>query len=513
MLIPLPSPSGSVLTHCGTAKGADVTDFDSSTVVPAHSAAIATVNGALESAHSLRRILRLRDLVFMVMGTVIGSGIFLVPGAVLRAVSNSVPLALSVWLAGGVLSLLGALTYGELTAMKPQAGGLYVFIRDGYGALTAFLFGWTVFFVISSGSVATLAVAFSNYLNELVHLSPLNLKIVAVLMILIVTVVNVLGTRKSANLLNVTTAIKISALVLVSTLLCCQGKHSVLGEGTFSGHPAAGITGFGLAMISVLWAYEGWQYATYCAGETVDAQKTFPLAFLIGTTGLIAIYMFANLGYLRALGTTGVAASSRVAATSLGVVMAHGAGKIIAVAILISMFSAANALILNAPRVCYAMAKDGLFFKALSRVHPSFGTPAVAVCAAGLWSSVLAASGTFEQLLTYVVFVGWIFYALAAASIFRYRKRFPDVERPYRVPFYPWTPLLFIAAALALVANTIATQPVRAAVGIGIVILGVPVYAFWRRSGRRGAGIDVCLTELDRQKNQTSGTKTSSNQR
>jgi APA family basic amino acid/polyamine antiporter len=429
----------------------------------------------------LRRILGLWDLVLMIVGTVIGSGIFLVPGAVLRAVGNSVPVALAVWLAGGALSLLGALTYGELSAMKPQAGGLYVFIRDCYGPFPAFLFGWTMFFVISSGSIATLAVAFGNYLGEFVQLSTLAIKNVAILMILVITVVNVLGTRQSANLLNVTSAIKVGAILAVGTVLLVRGTHSVLGGGTSEHHGAPGIVGFGLAMISVLWAYEGWQYVTYTAGETVNPQRIFPLAFLIGTGALIAIYLFANLGYVAALGASGVSESTRVAASALGAVVSQGAGKLVAVAILISMFSAANAIILNAPRVYYAMAKDGLFFDSLSRIHPRFGTPALAVCAAGVWSAILAASGTYEQLLTYVVFIGWIFYALAAAALFVYRKRWPDLVRPYRVPCYPLTPIAFIVAALALVGNTIATQPLRAAMGLGIVFLGAPAYFFWRR--------------------------------
>jgi basic amino acid/polyamine antiporter, APA family len=439
-------------------------------------------------ATQLRRILGMQDLVLMIVGTVIGSGIFLVPGAVLRAVGNSVPMALTVWLAGGVLSLLGALTYGELSAMKPQAGGLYVYIRDCYGPFPAFLFGWTMFFVISSGSIATLAVAFGNYLGEFVQLSALAVKIVAVLMILVITVVNVLGTRQSANLLNVTTAIKVGAILVVSTVLLFRGSHAVFGERNSTIAGAPGVVGFGLAMISVLWAYEGWQYVTYTAGETVNPQRIFPLAFLIGTGALIGIYLFANLGYVAALGASGVAESTRVAASALGLVVSHSAGKLVAVAILISMFSAANANILNAPRVYYAMAKDGLFFQALSRVHPKFGTPALAVSAAGIWSAILAASGTYEQLLTYVVFIGWIFYALAAAALFIYRKRSPDLPRPYRVPGYPLTPVVFIVAALALVANTIATQPLRAAVGLGIVFLGAPAYAFWRRHGTNPDG-------------------------
>jgi basic amino acid/polyamine antiporter, APA family len=443
----------------------------------------ADLKAASEPANQLRRILGISDLVLMIVGTVIGSGIFLVPGVVLRAVGNSVPIALLVWLVGGVLSLLGALTYGELSAMKPQAGGLYVYIRDCFGPFPAFLFGWTMFFVISAGSVATLAVAFANYLGEFVQLSPWQVKIVAILMISAITVVNVLGTRQSANLLNVTTAVKVGAILLFGTMLLWRGTHSVFGEANSAIGQTPRIVGFGLAMISVLWAYEGWQYATYTAGETVNAQRIFPLAFLIATAALIAIYIFANLGYLAALGTSGVAGSTRVAASALGVVVSHGAGKLVAIAILISMFSAANAIILNAPRVYYAMAKDGLFFISLSRVHPRFGTPALAVCAAAIWSALLAASGTYEQLLTYVVFIGWIFYALAAASIFIYRKRFPAMARPYRVPGYPFTPALFIVAALSLVINTMATQPLRAAIGLGIVLLGAPAFLLWRRSG------------------------------
>jgi APA family basic amino acid/polyamine antiporter len=424
----------------------------------------------------------MRDLVLMIIGTVIGSGIFLVPGTIMRDVGNSVTLALGVWLAGGILSLLGALTFGELSAMKPRAGGLYVFIRDCFGPFPAFLFGWTMFFVISSGSIATLAVAFGNYLGEFVQLSRLGSTVVAVLVILVITAINIRGTRQSADLISVTTAIKVFAILLFSSILLWYGKIPVFGNSNTENHPGSGLSGFGLAMISVLWAYEGWQYVTYTAGETVDPQRTFPRAFLIGTTALVSMYLFANLGYLCVLGPAGVANSPRVAAAALSTVISHGAGRLVAVAILISMFSAANAIMLNAPRVYYAMAKDGIFFRSLSQVHPKYGTPALAISAAGIWSAVLAVSGTFDQLLTYVVFVAWIFYALSAASVFIYRRRYPNLARPYRVPAYPLTPIVFILAALALVANTIFTQPYRAALGLGIVFLGAPAYLFWRRT-------------------------------
>jgi APA family basic amino acid/polyamine antiporter len=433
--------------------------------------------------NALARVLGFRDIVLLVIGTVIGSGIFLVPGAVLRPLGNSVPLAMSVWITGGILSLLGALTYGELSAMKPEAGGLYVYIRDCFGPLLAFLFGWTLFFVISAGSVATLAVAFSGYLKEFIPLNAVAAKLVSVLVIAVIAATNVRSTRGSANLQNVTTAIKVGAILLMGGALLFLGKHSALGGGTslpFSaGHYASG---FGLAMISVLWAYEGWQYATFSAGETINPQRSFPLAFLVGSAALIAIYLFANVGYLAALGPQGVALSDRVAATAMSTVIGAGAAKLVAFAIMISMFSAANSIVLTAPRVYYAMARDGLFFSRLSVVHPRYGTPAFAVIAAATWAAILAATGTFEQLLTYVVFIGWIFYALAAASVFVYRRREPDAVRPYRVPGYPVTPLVFIVAAIALVANTVISQPRRAAVGLAIVLAGAPVYAIWRRN-------------------------------
>ncbi len=389
---------------------------------------------------------------------------------------------MAVWLTGGVLSLLGAMTYGELSAMKPQAGGLYVYIRDCFGPFLAFLFGWTLFFVISAGSIATLAVAFSAYFAEFLPLAPAMAKLVSVLMIAVITVVNVRGTRGSADLQNVTTATKVFAILLMGAALLWLGnsfattpaRPAHLSLGTYA-------SGFGLAMISVLWAYEGWQYATFSAGETINPQRNFPLAFLVGSAALIGIYLFANFGYLAALGPEGVANSNRVAASAVSLAIGPVAAKLVALTILISMFSAANSLVLTAPRVYYAMAKDGLFFKKLSEVHPRFGTPAFAVIAVASWAAILALSGTFEQLLTYVIFIGWIFYALAAASVFVYRKSDPHAQRPYKVPGYPVTPSIFILAALVLVVNTIVTQPGRAAVGLGIVLAGAPVYLIWRR--------------------------------
>lgn len=435
---------------------------------------------------TLKRTLTLADLVFIVIGTTIGSGIFLVPATVLRQTGDAVGLAMLVWVIAGVLSLLGALTYGELGAANPEAGGLYVYLRDAFGPLPAFLYGWTAFTVIGSASTATLAVAFTGYLRQLMPVSPMAGKVVSVAMIAVVMLINVRGARQGANVQGVSTALKAGAIVLMSVLLLVLGRGwSMPGITLWPDAPAGSVfTGLGLAMIGVLWAYEGWQYATFSAGETVDAQRVFPRGIILGTALIIAVYVLANLAYIAALGAQGAAQSERIAAEAVASVLGPAAGGIIAVVILVSMFSAANGLVLTAPRMYYAMARDGVFFAKLGEVHPRYGTPAVAIIASCLWAMVLAASGTFEQLLTYVVFTGWIFYALGALAIFVYRRRGASGATTFRTPGYPLTPILFVLSAAAIVINTIVTQPGRAALGLAMVAIGVPVYFIWKRPGR-----------------------------
>src|SRR2546426_344934 len=346
---------------------------------------------------TLARTLGLRDLILIVVGTVIGSGIFTVPGAVLRQTEGDVGVALLVWLLGGALSLVGALAYGELGAMLPEAGGGYVYIREAFGRLPAFLLGWTLFLVIGTGSMATLAVAFSNYLGQFVALGP--------------------------------------------------GQTNVAAN----------------------------------AGEAIDPQRTFPRGIVAGTVILIGIYLFANVGYLAALGPAGVAGTDRVAAAAVSALFGPGVARLVAAAILVSMFSATNGLILTTSRVYYAMARDGLFFRRLAEVHPRFGTPAFAIVAGSVWAMLLAVTGTFEELFTYVIFAAWIFYALGVASVLVLRRRRPEAPRPFRVPGYPVTPWLFILAAAAIVGSTIWARPVRSGIGLGIIVLGLPAYVWWKR--------------------------------
>jgi APA family basic amino acid/polyamine antiporter len=431
---------------------------------------------------TLHRTLTLRDLILIVIGTVIGSGIFLVPGLVIRQTGGSIGVALLVWLAAGILSLLGALTYGEMGASKPDAGGLYVYLRDALGPLPAFLYGWTMFFVIGSGSAATLAVAFTNYLGQFVTLSPIAAKVAAVLMIAVVMVINVRGTRQGANVQGVATAIKVGGILVMSALLLAVGngfsRTPNAWPAVWNGSLFAGV---GLAMIGVLWAYEGWQYVTFSAGETKDPQRVFPLGIGIGTALVIGIYVLANIGYIAALGADGAMNSERIAAQSMAGLFGPAAGKLIAAIILVSMFSAANGITLTAPRLYYSMSRDGVFFAKLAEVHPRFNTPAIAIVTSSVWAMVLAATGTFQQLLTYVVFVGWIFYAFGALAIFVYRRREPNLARPFMTPGYPLTPILFVLSAAAIVINTIVTQPKNVIFAIALMALGVPAYYMWRR--------------------------------
>ena len=430
----------------------------------------------------LVRMLGTADLAFTAIGIVIGSGIFLVPGLVLANAGTNTLLALGVWTAGGLLSFFGALTYAELGAMRPEAGGIYVYIRDAFGPLPAFLYGWSAFFVIATGSVATLAVAFSTYVGQLIPMSPVTARIVSVGLIAILAVLNVRGTRRSITLQNYTTVTKLVGLGGLALLLIALGDPGAVMTTPASAAPTG--RGLGAAMISVLWAYEGWQYVTCLAGEARDPQRTFPRAITLALAGVATLYIVTNFGYVAALGPTAVAQSDRVAADALTATVGSGAAAVVSALILVSILSSTNASVLSPSRIYYAMARDGVFFARLSEVSPRFGTPAFAILAGAGWAMVMAATGSFDQLLTYVVFAAWIFYGLGALSIFVYRRKLPDAPRPFRVPGYPVTPLLFVASAAALVLNTIASQPGRAGIGLAVVLSGIPAYYWWRRTTR-----------------------------
>jgi APA family basic amino acid/polyamine antiporter len=280
---------------------------------------------------------------------------------------------------------------------------------------------------------------------------------------------------------NVMTLLKVVALLIVSGLLLFVGNGLEEARLTSSSVETLSFTAMGAAMVGVLWAYEGWHYSTFSAGETIDAQRTFPRAIIVGTAALVGIYVLVNIAYIAALGLQRGAQSERIAVEAIEVILGARAGGLIALIILISIFSSANGGVLTATRAYFAMAQDGVFFRKMAEIHPRWKTPTFAIVASCIWAAALAATGTFEELLTYVVFAGWTFYALAAASIFWYRRREPQAIRPFVTPGYPWTPILFIIAAASIVLNTVFVHPGRAMIGAGLVMLGAPAFWLWKR--------------------------------
>jgi APA family basic amino acid/polyamine antiporter len=423
-------------------------------------------------------------VVGILIGTVIGSGIFIVP-AEIAGLLKAPLLILSVWVVGGLLSFFGALCFAELGAAYPEAGGMYVFLREGYGRLIAFLFGWALFFVIDTGSIATLSMAFSSkYLPYFVPLSPVGIKLVALVLITALVAVNYVGTRYGAALQNTLMFIKFGAIVAVTgvVFLFADGNSANFATPAVSQVATTGIVGaFGLALVRSLWAYKGWEVTTFSAGELKNPARNLPLGLFAGTLLVIALYLATNLAYLYVFPAGVLATSTRVAADAMKLVVGPIGGSIIAVVILCSIAGAANGNVLTAPRVFFAMAKDGLFFPKLAAVHPKFLTPHVSILATGAWAAVLSLSGTFEQLATYVIFGQWIFFGLTAGAVMVLRRTRPDLARPYRTPGYPFTPILFILAALFISVNTLILQPINALAGLGIIVLGVPAYLYWQR--------------------------------
>ena len=433
----------------------------------------------------LVRTLNRRDLTLLVVGSMIGSGIFFAPAIIDRQLQGASGLVLLAWIAGGALSFCGALTLAELTTMKPEAGGLYIFIRDCFGPLPAFLYGWTLFFIIYSGTAATLAAAFTDNLRRLLPMSPAEAKGVGIGFLAVLTAINVWGTRQASDVQNVVSLTKLGSLFTIGVILLTKTHHTsdlrVLSANTMNWSTSSA---FGLALVSILWAYEGWQYASYSAGEARDPGRDFPHAFLVGTITVTVIYLFMNIAYIWALGADGVAQSSNVAADAVSLAVGRRSAALVVIAIAISVFGGANGLMLSNPRVFYAMARDELFFARLATVHPRFHTPVFAIVAGCAWAVLLLLTGTFENLLVYVIFAGWLFYALAAACIFVYRRRQPELPRPYHVPGYPWTPAVFVLTSAALAINTVVRKPGSSLAGLGVIALGIPAYAMWVRSSR-----------------------------
>ncbi len=438
-----------------------------------------------DSPQELPRALGLADSALLVIGSIIGSGIFLTPSNIARTV-HSVEWLLLVWVVGGILSFCGALTYAELGAAFPRAGGIYIFLQEAYGPLLAFLYGWCAFFVTQSGSIATLASAFSIYLGYLVPLSPLMAKIFAVSCIALLTLINCLGVRAGAWVQNILTLIKIGSLSGISVVLFSSTRGSVLHFRSDQSHSAPfSWSAFGIAMIAALWAYEGWHLLTYTAGEVKNPQKNITRGLLLGTTAVIILYLTANLAYLYVLPFDRIASSSRVASDSMEVAIGPLGGTLIALAILISVSGAMNSNVLAGPRVYFAMARQKLFFAQVARVHPRFQVPVVSIVIQGAWAMFLTLVGSFDRLFSYVIFVAWGFYAMGGAAVLVLRWKRPELQRPYRVWGYPFVPLLFVVMASSIVLNTVFNDFKNSFWGLLVVLTGLPAYFYWNRKVRR----------------------------
>ena len=420
----------------------------------------------------------------IVVGTIIGSGIFLVPHNVAQQV-GSVGKVFLVWTVGGVLALAGSLSLAELGAATPEAGGVYIYLRDAYGKLAAFLYGWAALLVIESGGIATLAVAFSIYSTSFFPLTLVEQKLVAIAVITVLTLVNIAGVRHATWVQTVFTIAKLSGLAIIVgfALFAHHVTPAVLAPDAGPLHTSA--SAFGVALIGVLWAYHGWHHLAYVAGEVKNPGKVLPRSFLLGVVVVVIAYLSANFAYLRVIPLPLMAQDSyqRVAAKTMEIFWGpHGAAFVSAL-ILCSMFGAANGNILGGARAYFAMARDRVMFAAVGRIHPRFETPHVALLIQGVWSIVLAASGTYQQLYTYVVFTAWIFFAAAALAVVVLRRKRPQLARPFRV--HAALPVAFAVAALAIILNSLVRSPRESGIGLGLVLLGVPVYFLWTSVGRR----------------------------
>ena len=432
---------------------------------------------------TLRREITLFGLTMVVIGSCIGSGIFLTPSQVAGHLPSPF-LILAVWGTGGLIAMCGALVYAELSGMFPEAGGAYVFLREAYGDLAAFLYGWSALFVIASGAVAALCIACANYLSFLFPMTAPMVKIVAVLLAVIITIINVLRVKAGAWFNSVFTGLKLLGILGIIIAGFFWGEPRLASQSGITPSSTSLTAAFGLGLIGVLWSYGGWQTASFVAGETKNPQRVVPRGTILGTLIVVIVYLLVNLAYLFLLPVDKIAGSDSLAADALSTVIPAG-GLIIAMIIAMATFGTASAYTLAVPRIYYAMARDRLFFRSIARVHSKFRTPANAILIQSAWAIALMIFwGTFENVITYVVFTDWIFFGSIAFSVILFRHRRKDLKRPYRTWGYPVTPLIFVFAAVFFVVNTLIQRPLQAWAGLLLMGVGtVLFFLFKKKSG------------------------------
>lgn len=415
----------------------------------------------------------------ILVGSTIGSGIFRVPSVVAGDVGTVGAIAL-LWILGGVVALVGALTIAELAVMFPRSGGIYVFLREAYGPLPAFLFGWTELLVIRPSALGAIAMLFAEYVEEFVPMSGTAVRLVAAAAILLLAAANIRSVQWGAMVQNLSTVAKVTALVGLALLAFLLGDPSL---GAFAEAPELAPRswgGFGVALIAVLWAYDGWADLTFMGGEVRDPSRTLPRALLGGTLAIVVIYLVVNAAYLFVLSVDDMSGRPLVAADAARRIFGEPGAAIVAAMVLLSAFGALNGATMTGPRIFFAMADDGLFFRPIASVHPTYRTPWAAIGLAAALGIGYVSLRTFEQLADSFILGIWPFYALAVGAVFRLRRTHPDIPRPYRTVGYPLVPLAFLVASLAMLLNAVVEQPVSTLFGFGVILLGVPVFYAWR---------------------------------
>jgi basic amino acid/polyamine antiporter, APA family len=428
----------------------------------------------------LPRTLGLMDALSIVIGVTIGGGIFLVPNLVAQQL-KSVPWILAVWIFAGVISFFGALACAELGCAIPATGGQYVYLREAYGPLIGFLCGWSMFTVSRTAQVAWLAVTLAIYSSYFLPLSPITSKLLGIGAIAIFMLVNYRGVKAGAAVQNVFAFAKVAGLLVIIAAAFLWGK----GAASPSTAPAGfSVSSFGVALIACVLAYDGWVQLTFVAGEIRNPQRNILLSLAIGSLVCIAIYVLANIAYLRVLSIPEIAGSDRVAAAVAERTIGSRGGALVSLTILVSILGTLNGCFLTSPRVYYAQASDGLFFRRFADIQPRYQTPSFAIVAQGVWATVLVITGSYETLVDYAMFALWLSYALMVAGVIVLRRKRPELPRPYRMWGYPVTPFLFLAITAWFVINMLITRPVPSLAGLALIATGVPVYFVWANKGR-----------------------------
>ena len=443
---------------------------------------------------AFRRELGRFDTAMVVVGGIIGAGIFINPYIVAQRL-DSPALVMAAWLAGGVVALAGALTFAELGTLFPQAGGHYAYLRDAYHPLAGFLYGWGLLLMIECGAIAAVGITFAEYTLRLVGRPATGSQALAILAIVVVAAVNYVGVKPGSRVLNAFVVLKLIPIaLLIAAGLLLPGVEPAVATTSAAGEGEGGallLFAFGAALIPVMFSYGGWQNANYVAEEMKDPVRDMPVSLLVGTGLVVLVYGLVNFVYLKTLGHGGLAGSLTPAADSAHALFGGVGDFLITLGIAVSTFGFLNLTMLAPTRVYYAMARDGVFPARVARLHPRFDTPSLAIVIQTVWSIVLVLTGTYAQLVDYVVSADWIFFGLAGASLFVFRRRLPVAGRPdgtFTAPGYPLVPGVFVAVALLIVASVMWTNPVRSLLGFALLVAGVPAYLFWSTRGPGASG-------------------------